>query len=238
MPQLVVLSVVAASFGIIAILLVAISLLRWRLPILISLLLILAGLWSLVLKIGVFNYAWQNGISMMQWTRVIIGIAGKVGLILAITGCAAYAATNASYPDKRRTVALIACLYGIASLILWAFRINQAWTILLLSITLSTLVFTHTFEHFIGAPSGKKTAGDSGDTGVKGEPDFAKTWGLTTRETEIARLIIEGKSNGEIAERLFISTKTVESHLSNIFRKMDVTSRVQIVSRILTPTRG
>ena len=238
MPQLVVLSVVAASFGIIAILLVAISLLRWRLPILLSLLLILAGLWSLVLKIGVFNYAWQNGISMMQWTRVITGIAGKTGLILAILGCAAYAATNAAYPDKRRTVALIACLYGLASLILWVFRVNQSWTILFLSITLSTLVFTHTFEHFIGSPSGKKNASDSDDAGVKAEPDFAKTWGLTARETEIARLIVEGKSNGEIAERLFISTKTVESHLSNIFRKMDVTSRVQIVSRILTPSRG
>jgi|GEM_PF-4243400 len=238
MPQLVVLSVVAASFGIIAILLVAISLLRWRLPILISLLLILAGLWSLVLKIGVFNYAWQNGISMMQWTRIINGIAGKTGLILAIFGCAAYAATNATYPDKRRTVALIAGFYGIASLILWVIKGNQAWAILLLSITLSTLVFTHTFEHFIGSPSGKKTAGDPDDSGEKGEPDFAKTWGLTARETEIARLIVEGKSNSEIAERLFISTKTVESHLSNIFRKMDVTSRVQIVSRILTPSRG
>lgn len=238
MAQLVVLSVVAASFGIIAILLVAISLVRWRLPILISLLLILAGLWSLVLKIGVFNYAWQNGISMMQWTRVIGGIAGKTGITLAILACLAYAATNAAYPDKRRTVAVIAGLYGIASLILWVFRINQAWAILLLSITLSTLVFTHTFEHFIGAPSGKEKSGESDDSSEKAEADFAKTWGLTARETEIARLIVEGKSNGEIAERLFISTKTVESHLSNIFRKMDVTSRVQIVSRILTPFRG
>lgn len=238
MPQLVVLSVVAASFGIIAILLVAISLLRWRLPILIGLLLILAALWSLVLKIGVFNYAWQTGITMMQWTRVINGIAGKVGLILAILGCAVYAATNAAYPDKRRTVALIACLYGIASLILWVIKGNQAWAILLLSITLSTLVFTHTFEHFIGSPSGKKNAGDPDESGGKLETDFAKTWGLTARETEIARLIVEGKSNGEIAERLFISTKTVESHLSNIFRKMDVSSRVQIVSRILTTSRG
>ena len=59
---------------------------------------------------------------------------------------------------------------------------------------------------------------------------------LSARETEIAALLAEGKTNGETAELLFISQKTVETHLSNIFRKMRVSNRVQLVRAILAPT--
>lgn len=48
---------------------------------------------------------------------------------------------------------------------------------------------------------------------------------LTSRETEILALIAEGKSNKEIAAELFISVNTVGVHVSNIFRKIDVSSR-------------
>jgi DNA-binding CsgD family transcriptional regulator len=58
---------------------------------------------------------------------------------------------------------------------------------------------------------------------------------LSARETEIAALLAEGKTNGEIAELLFISQKTVETHLSNIFRKMRVSNRVQLVRALLAP---
>jgi DNA-binding NarL/FixJ family response regulator len=68
--------------------------------------------------------------------------------------------------------------------------------------------------------------------------DIAGRWGLTAREKEVVGLIVEGKTNAGISEALFISTKTVETHLSNIFRKMGVSSRVQIVSSILAETRG
>jgi DNA-binding CsgD family transcriptional regulator len=49
--------------------------------------------------------------------------------------------------------------------------------------------------------------------------------GLTAREVEVLRLVAGGKSNREIAAELFISEHTVARHLSNIFRKLDVTSR-------------
>ena len=49
--------------------------------------------------------------------------------------------------------------------------------------------------------------------------------GLTAREVEVLRLVAAGKSNHEIAAQLFLSEKTVARHLSNIFTKLDVTSR-------------
>jgi ATP/maltotriose-dependent transcriptional regulator MalT len=49
--------------------------------------------------------------------------------------------------------------------------------------------------------------------------------GLTLREVEVLRLVAAGRTNPEIAKALFLSEKTVARHLSNIFTKLDVTSR-------------
>ncbi|MDQ4052432.1 MAG: response regulator transcription factor, partial [Actinomycetota bacterium] len=49
--------------------------------------------------------------------------------------------------------------------------------------------------------------------------------GLTTREAEVLRLVASGKSNSQIAAELVLSEKTVARHLSNIFAKLDVSSR-------------
>ncbi len=50
---------------------------------------------------------------------------------------------------------------------------------------------------------------------------------LTARELEVLRLVVEGKTSAEIAHRLGISGKTVEKHLEKIFKKMNVSSRVE-----------
>lgn len=50
---------------------------------------------------------------------------------------------------------------------------------------------------------------------------------LTARELEVLELIAEGLINKEIARRLFISEKTVKNHVSNIFKKLNVSDRTQ-----------
>jgi DNA-binding CsgD family transcriptional regulator len=54
--------------------------------------------------------------------------------------------------------------------------------------------------------------------------------GLTDREREIARLIANGNSNREISGALFISERTVSTHVTNILAKLEFTSRAQIAS--------
>ncbi|SDP73165.1 LuxR C-terminal-related transcriptional regulator [Desulforhopalus singaporensis] len=50
---------------------------------------------------------------------------------------------------------------------------------------------------------------------------------LTPREKEVLKLLAKGSSNKEIGAKLFISEKTVKSHLSNIFKKLKVNSRLE-----------
>ena len=51
--------------------------------------------------------------------------------------------------------------------------------------------------------------------------------GLTPREREVITLLSDGLSNAEIARTLYISEKTASVHVSNILRKLGVTSRLQ-----------
>jgi DNA-binding CsgD family transcriptional regulator/tetratricopeptide (TPR) repeat protein len=58
-------------------------------------------------------------------------------------------------------------------------------------------------------------------------PSPLEELGLTSRELEVLRHLAAGRSNREIGEALFISAKTASVHISNIFRKLNVVSRVQ-----------
>jgi DNA-binding NarL/FixJ family response regulator/tetratricopeptide (TPR) repeat protein len=55
---------------------------------------------------------------------------------------------------------------------------------------------------------------------------------LTSRELQVARLVVDRKTNPQIAAELFLSQKTVETHLRNIFRKVDVSSRVELARTV------
>jgi DNA-binding CsgD family transcriptional regulator len=56
---------------------------------------------------------------------------------------------------------------------------------------------------------------------------------LTRREREVAALVAEGRSNREIAEHFVLSERTVETHVSRILTKLDLTSRTQLAAWVL-----
>ena len=63
---------------------------------------------------------------------------------------------------------------------------------------------------------------------TKRQSEAEKFEGLTAREREVARFLSQGKSNREIAEKLFLSERTVENHVGNILTKLGFDSRAQV----------
>ena len=64
----------------------------------------------------------------------------------------------------------------------------------------------------------------------RGERKRAATgWGaLTPAERAVVRLVTEGLGNKDIATRLFVSPRTVQTHLTHVYAKLSVTSRMQL----------
>ncbi len=59
---------------------------------------------------------------------------------------------------------------------------------------------------------------------------FATTHNITAREMEILKLILEGKNNKEIERELYISYHTVKNHVYNIYQKLKINNRYQLIS--------
>ncbi len=57
---------------------------------------------------------------------------------------------------------------------------------------------------------------------------FKQTYGITEKQGEVIELILEGLTYKQIAEKLFISPKTVDNHIQNIYGKLNVTSKLQL----------
>jgi DNA-binding NarL/FixJ family response regulator len=62
----------------------------------------------------------------------------------------------------------------------------------------------------------------------RGKPDAVGFASLTERELQVARLIVDRRTNPQIAAELYLSPKTVEAHIRNLFHKLDASSRVEV----------
>lgn len=56
---------------------------------------------------------------------------------------------------------------------------------------------------------------------------------LTNRENEVVRLVVQGRRNRDVAQKLSISEKTVKNHLWSIFNKLGIYNRVELACRTM-----
>jgi DNA-binding NarL/FixJ family response regulator len=85
-------------------------------------------------------------------------------------------------------------------------------------------------------PAAEQPATPVGPGPVTGPPpELVRPPELTAREWEIARLVGEGLSNGQIAIRLHVTPKTVEAHLTRVYRKLGVRSRSGLARAVTGP---
>lgn len=90
----------------------------------------------------------------------------------------------------------------------------------------------HAGEAVLHPTIAQKVFSRFGRTGRQPE-EPAQLAGLSEREMEILKLAAKGMSNQDIAAQLYLSRRTVQAHLANIFRKMDVGSRTEAVLQAL-----
>jgi DNA-binding CsgD family transcriptional regulator len=93
------------------------------------------------------------------------------------------------------------------------------------ALTMFRLIGGHTWAE--QARAELRAAGDRQMTAETASIDV-----LSPQEQQIAKLAAQGLSNREIGEQLFLSPRTVGSHLYRIFPKLDITSRIQLAARL------
>ncbi len=64
------------------------------------------------------------------------------------------------------------------------------------------------------------------------KPSKLSRMGFSARETEIIQLLVKGRTNKEIGEELFISVNTVKTHIKNIYSKLKISNRIQLIQKI------
>ena len=119
---------------------------------------------------------------------------------------------------KEKWIFIILALINLV----FAFFIEELPFVFIISISL--LVFYIFYRFYFAAPVSK--------TEKSLNPEFVKNFSLTRREQEIILALLEGKSNKELAQALFVSEKTIETHLGNIYKKIGVKNRLELFSRL------
>jgi DNA-binding CsgD family transcriptional regulator/tetratricopeptide (TPR) repeat protein len=141
----------------------------------------------------------------------------------AALGCALIAHRKIQFPfDEARTLLVAGQVYRRARLKGQAGRCLRA--------------AAETFEG-LGSPLWASLArAELTRVGLRSPKSVSTSMSLTSTERRVADLVAAGRTNAEVAAQLFMGQRTVESHLSHIYRKLDVRSRTEL-SRNLTADR-
>jgi len=93
-----------------------------------------------------------------------------------------------------------------------------------------------TFEALGASPWADRAEGELGASGHRRRVEPREQAELSSRELQIALKVVQGLSNRDVGAALFLSAKTVEYHLSSVYRKLDIHSRAELVRRFAGQT--
>jgi DNA-binding CsgD family transcriptional regulator len=91
-----------------------------------------------------------------------------------------------------------------------------------------------TFERLDAEPWAERARAEvraSSETARKRDPSTLSQ--LMPQEFQVARMVADGLSNNEVAAQLFLSPRTIDAHLRNVFAKLGVTSRTQVARAVV-----
>jgi DNA-binding CsgD family transcriptional regulator len=195
----------------------------------------------LLAAIGVALAAWavlliaSTAYGLTTVARVTIMAMEIVVIVGAVGACLVLLARSGSLPQspRRRWLRLFGGLH-LTIFVLMIVSLGIGWTRTVGQTSLHVLINAvvmvfYNLSPLLWLPRVVPPAPDE-------SRDEAVRYGITRREREIIALICEGRTNQEIADRLFISLATVKDHNYNIFRKTGVKNRVELVN-LFRPSR-
>ena len=198
-----------------------------------------AGAGLLALSYMIFGIQASQG-HMIRWlfrgqrTVFDLGVYASLGLLAYLLGISLRKPVTAESRAKRA----FAFLYLVAYLVfVLTFRLStetQFYPNAIMLLAVNGFPFFWFKRWFFAAFAGE---------GVKDIDDLAlgklcRDGDLTPRECELVNLILQGKSNAEIEKSLFISVHTVKNHLTNVFLKLGVKNRMQLIGRFQSIQKG
>jgi DNA-binding CsgD family transcriptional regulator len=188
---------------------------------------------SLAYGFALANYSSASEISpFLLVHKIFVSLLSIVSLIASLQLFAG--AKNLRGKSETRTIRIFSVVYTLFFmylLLLWILPLPvwimlSAINLLLLNVIpvpFLAILLKERGSHILDKPKTKEKI-----------QRFYENYGLSKREIEIADLILEGKANDEIKDELFISIFTVKKHISNIFMKLDIKSRSQLIHMVMS----
>ena len=138
--------------------------------------------------------------------------------VSVLTGLLFYKRINTGIFRKEKWLIIILSLANLAL----SFLLHSIPFVFIISV--SILIYHIFYRFYFSSPIAKTERSLS--------EDFIKDFSITKREQEIILALLDGKSNKELAETFFVTQKTIEAHLANIYRKIGVKNRLELFSRL------
>ena len=201
---------------------------------------VMVAVWTVIGLVGVGHVV---GVTMLVrdgaprwqvWTEagfaIGVGLVG-IGIFVALSvGRHAQLSSERSKAVQRLARPLVAgYLFMLLAFVALRSSAWITWQTYLLIVAVTILWQNTTFLVWLETVFAKTYTAATPPWSAEALDEIAKTHHITRREREIMDLILEGRSNKEIESALFISPHTVKNHIYNIFQKLAINSRGQMI---------